>query len=144
MTEPNSPSITGIDKAKCLLDLQRTLAENRRQTRHIEIWVNISLWTLIAASVKFFHDINEHLSNHYVWFVLIALAVYVVHFSWMMLIQGSENRDGKRIRKWSEIVENECGILEEQGQKYPKTLWWVLVETLVTLILLAIAGIALW
>ena len=50
-----TPPVMGKDKAECLIELQRTLAENRRQTRTIEFQVNILLWTLIAASVWFLH-----------------------------------------------------------------------------------------
>jgi len=140
-----SPTLTGKDKADCLLQLQRTLAENRRQTRSIEFRVNLSLWTLIAASVYFLYG-KVHLSEGFqiLWFLPIAIATYLAHVQWMRLVQRSEDNDASRIKEWTRLVEKECGLPVENDRAKVSGIKWVVFETSLTALLLIVAAIILW
>jgi hypothetical protein len=137
---------SGSPKAECLIELQRTLAENRRQTRSLEFQVNISLWTLIAASVWFLHG-KVHISTDpgTWWFLAITLAVYLAHlFLWMRPIQKSEDSDAWRLREWTRLVEEYCGLTVSASTPQTGGAKWIFFETSLTALLLITAGIVLW
>lgn len=141
-----TPPVMGKDKAECLIELQRTLAENRRQTRTIEFQVNILLWTLIAASVWFLHG-KVHLEPDYGiwWFLAIAAATYLSHlFLWMWPIQKSEDDDAYRLKEWTRLVEECCGLPVPDSTPQSIGRKWIFFETSLTALLLIVGGIILW
>lgn len=132
------------EKADCLIEMQKTLAQSRRQTRNIDFRRNISLWTLIVGATGFLYNADFRLDCPYeiLTFFVIAVVVTFGHLLSMLLVQKSVDRDAFKLKMWSYYVEEWVGL---SPKKPPKSFgwYWALFEAMITGLLLTAAGLFL-
>ena len=79
--------MTDKEKADCLIELHKAQMDHFKQTRDIEIKVNLAYWTLIVVAGVFLYDRNIHLTDAVSWgvYALIAMALVLGHtFAWTL------------------------------------------------------------
>lgn len=141
------------EKADCLIALHTGLLDKFRQTRDIELKLNLSLWTLIAVGGGFFYEQGFRLHGmEILWFSLAAVAIIAGHlFFWMIPIQTSEDKDGhyieqyrRKVEGWAEVqveVFAYKGFIYSTADKLRSGGWsWVIALVGVTALLLSIVG----
>ena len=126
------------DRGYIFQGLYATQMEKFHQSRNIEWYVNISLWTMIAV-------LTTQLGNFYIDFdgkFLILSALTLIHAFWMFMIQTSQNMDIDYALHYRAITEM-CGGLsslteDRPHQKSNRDWIWILLPVAVTSTLLTI------
>jgi hypothetical protein len=127
------------EKAEIILELLKHKADHCKQTRDIEFKVNISIWTLIAL-IGYFGKISTLL------YICIAIAIFIVHFFWMILIQNSEDGDHCYMEEYRKEIEKIVGIKVKEPElegipgffkavvrkMHLSKIQWIIVEILMT------------
>ena len=88
--------MTDPEKTDALLRLMDMHFTKFRQSRDIEIKVNLAIWTVLVVLGKFLSDKQVHLDSCVKWLVYLGISVVIVlcHYRfWMKPIQASEDHD---------------------------------------------------
>ena len=140
-------SMTDKEKADCLIELHKSQLDHFKQTRDIELKVDIALWTLIIASGSFLYGkiyLTDPASRTI--YQLIAFVIILGHtFLWKEPIQNSEDIDDYFINQYRNEVEKLTGVLiNKPAKRLRKSGWpWILVGIGITTALLLAIGILL-
>lgn len=95
------------EKADCLIELHKTQMDHFKQTRDIEMKVNLGLWTFIIIAGAFIHE-KVPLSDpkDLLIYTYLGIAIFVAHFLfWMVPIVRSQDMDDYFINEYRHAVE---------------------------------------
>jgi len=116
------------EKAECLIELHKVQMDHFRQTRDLELKVNIALWTVLVLAGNFLYQSKIYLSgNSWILFLIFGIGVYIGHLvMWMMPIQKSEDTDDYYIRQYRNEIQKLCNVeITEMKPFEPRWAWWL-------------------
>jgi len=110
-------------------------------TRDLKTRINIALWTFLAATAGFAatkpHSRPEGCMQLVVFALFLTLAV--LHVAWMIGIQDSLNFDKAAWIKFRKMLDNPAEAKVSEIQDPPRRLAWVVIESGVTVVFIALA-----
>ena len=134
-------SMNDKEKADALLGLINGRMSHFRQTRDIELKVNLSLWTVIVVAGHFLHGKVPLHGLGWIGFGLVTALVVLSHlFFWMRPIQRSEDTDAHFIALYRAEVEKLIGV--NFGLPETKTPGWLWIAFEVGITAVLLAGVA--
>ena len=148
MSDTDNKPMTDKEKVDCFIELHKEQLGKFKQTRDIEMKINITLWTLIVLGSYYINKeipttTPQERCSFLIWYIIIALVIAITHLVfWMRPIKKSEDTDDYYINKYRSEVEKLTGISIDKYPKYNKASQnWVFFEVGITLLLLILAGI---
>jgi len=145
-------------KAQILLKLIQGQLDHFKQTRSLELKVNLAFWTAIVLTGGVLYREGYCISSfiEITTYILLACFIFISHlFCWLVPIQFSEDTDTSFINEYRGEVERLCQFKPNTPEFWKERFWnkyknhrkggwtWILAESFTTLLILFCVGIIL-